>query len=376
MKQKIAISKRIMYWASSLGLAGMMGVGLMLVPPSVAHASFCHVELDRQVACDSANFVDKGFSDQVTQTCKATNGDKIAVRYKINNAGTLPFKECVILDGNTRILPGELELFDNLPTSGMTKRAKTIYKTCNDKLDDFEPAEATIRCICEDDNNETYETFDSDEAGFKCESEKPVCGDGVLAPGEACDDGNEVDGDGCSASCKVESFCGDGVLDFGETCDDGNHISGDGCSATCDVEKCELDIRTFCVAPTPPSTGNDCDGKVVSAVLEYTGDTCEASNNPQEGKAECSGGLNNSAPVDVSVVADTKKVSLGSNAQSLTVGDRFTLVGNGTFGAQTEVELRQTKYPDGSSEPFSRECAMIYQGISVAKMCQNIWSGT
>ncbi len=34
------------------------------------------------------------------------------------------------------------------------------------------------------------------------------------------------------------------------------------------------------------------------------------------------------------------------------------------------------KYPDGSSEPFSRECAMIYQGISVAKMCQNIWSGT
>ncbi len=38
--------------------------------------------------------------------------------------------------------------------------------------------------------------------------------------------------------------------------------------------------------------------------------------------------------------------------------------------------LDDTKYPDGSSEPFSRECAMIYQGISVAKMCQNIWSGT
>lgn len=31
-----------------------------------------------------------------------------------------------------------------------------------------------------------------------------VCGDGVLAPSEECDDGNLVDGDGCSATCHKE----------------------------------------------------------------------------------------------------------------------------------------------------------------------------
>ena len=33
-----------------------------------------------------------------------------------------------------------------------------------------------------------------------------VCGNGVLEPknGEECDDGNNVDGDGCSANCKRE----------------------------------------------------------------------------------------------------------------------------------------------------------------------------
>jgi cysteine-rich repeat protein len=32
----------------------------------------------------------------------------------------------------------------------------------------------------------------------------PVCGDGYLDEGEQCDDGNTVDGDGCSADCKIE----------------------------------------------------------------------------------------------------------------------------------------------------------------------------
>ena len=33
----------------------------------------------------------------------------------------------------------------------------------------------------------------------------PNCGDGVLMPGEQCDDGNNEDGDGCSAECTQES---------------------------------------------------------------------------------------------------------------------------------------------------------------------------
>jgi len=66
------------------------------------------------------------------------------------------------------------------------------------------------------------------------------CGDGSLQPGEACDDGNQTDGDGCSASCEIEPGCGDGVLGADEACDDGNTASGDGCSADCVQEPCTV----------------------------------------------------------------------------------------------------------------------------------------
>jgi len=66
-----------------------------------------------------------------------------------------------------------------------------------------------------------------------CREVAPYCGDGTVDSGEACDDGNNVDGDGCSANCTVEAYCGDGTLDPGEQCDDGNSTNGDGCSALC-----------------------------------------------------------------------------------------------------------------------------------------------
>lgn len=84
------------------------------------------------------------------------------------------------------------------------------------------------------------------------------CGDGVADQfggyQEECDDGNNVDGDGCSAACTVELgfdcpppytacrvvVCGDGRWDpfkgGQEQCEDGNTIDGDGCSATCTLD--------------------------------------------------------------------------------------------------------------------------------------------
>jgi cysteine-rich repeat protein len=75
-----------------------------------------------------------------------------------------------------------------------------------------------------------------------------ICGDGIMGPGEGCDDGNAESGDGCSRLCLIETeyrcpapgqpcidlaVCGDGILNHDEICDDGNRISGDGCSADC-----------------------------------------------------------------------------------------------------------------------------------------------
>ena len=58
------------------------------------------------------------------------------------------------------------------------------------------------------------------------------CGDGFVGPGEACDDGNTNDDDACSNSCALAS-CGDGILQMGEECDDGNMDDTDACLSTC-----------------------------------------------------------------------------------------------------------------------------------------------
>lgn len=64
-----------------------------------------------------------------------------------------------------------------------------------------------------------------------------VCGDGFLQAPEECDDGNLLNGDGCSDICLLEQACGDGILQTGEECDDGNTVSGDGCSSACQIEQ-------------------------------------------------------------------------------------------------------------------------------------------
>jgi cysteine-rich repeat protein len=61
------------------------------------------------------------------------------------------------------------------------------------------------------------------------------CGNGVVDPGEGCDDGNIFAGDGCRPNCTVEA-CGDGIRDPQEECDDGNTVDGDCCAHDCTAE--------------------------------------------------------------------------------------------------------------------------------------------
>ncbi len=73
------------------------------------------------------------------------------------------------------------------------------------------------------------------------------CGDGQREGTETCDDGNELSGDGCSATCTIEQvtdLCGNAQIEGDERCDDGGNNNGDGCSAECAVEdgwSCDLD---------------------------------------------------------------------------------------------------------------------------------------
>ncbi len=128
-----------------------------------------------------------------------------------------------------------------------------------------------------------------------------ACGDGVLESGEQCDDGNNRDGDCCSAACRFESF-GSSCADDGnpctneqcngagtcahpdntDNCDDGDACTtGDACSAgvcvgparNCnDGDPCTDDAcisRAGCVHPVntgPCDDANPC----------TTGDTCSS----------------------------------------------------------------------------------------------------
>ena len=76
-----------------------------------------------------------------------------------------------------------------------------------------------------------------------------LCGDGRVdaAHGETCDDGNQGSGDGCSATCQDEGtpVCGNGVVETGEECDDGNTTPGDGCDAACRRETSQVTLPYY-----------------------------------------------------------------------------------------------------------------------------------
>jgi fibro-slime domain-containing protein len=105
-------------------------------------------------------------------------------------------------------------------------------------------------------------------------SSGPACGNGVLDPGEQCDDGNTTSGDGCSSTCQLENgyacgdpdtacvpthVCGNGILEDNEQCDDHNTASGDGCSTSC-----QLEAGWTCPVPGIRCTAAECGDGIVA----------------------------------------------------------------------------------------------------------------
>jgi cysteine-rich repeat protein len=76
-----------------------------------------------------------------------------------------------------------------------------------------------------------------DGSPSRCDADLPpgLCGNGLLNEGEECDDG--VESAACDRDC-TRSACGDGLWNAarGEQCDDGNAESGDGCTPLCATE--------------------------------------------------------------------------------------------------------------------------------------------
>jgi len=116
-----------------------------------------------------------------------------------------------------------------------------------------------------------------------CRSKCNPCGDGILDPGEVCDDGNTVSGDGCKGDCSSDETCGNGIVDthlaIPEDCDPGATDSGVDCvdlgflagKAVCRSD-CTLDL-----SGCEEGCGNDIiDGDDVCDGTDLGGATCES----------------------------------------------------------------------------------------------------
>lgn len=121
-------------------------------------------------------------------------------------------------------------------------------------------------------------TFDDTCAAGVCTSD-PACGNGSVdgACGEECD---PPDGLTCDATCQSLAVCGNGVIEPGEGCDDGNLVAGDCCDAICQAEVGPCDDGDNCTTGDVCSAGS-CEGALLDCShldSDCTDGQCDALN--------------------------------------------------------------------------------------------------
>jgi cysteine-rich repeat protein len=211
-----------------------------------------------------------------------------------------------------------------------------------------------------------------------------VCGNGVREGNEVCDRAdlggqtcqseNFINGTlACAADCK--SFdtsgcngCGNGILNPGEQCDDGNTTPGDFCSPTCQLE----------IAPTPESEPNDNGGpRLGGSGTQGNNFSSTVFNGPFTSDTIITGSLEPAGDEDVFAIQNptaaaitvdarvfTPALALCNNDTVLTVrdaaanilaqnDDSFGLCSNVSFtiAANTTVFLQLTEFGDDADIP-------------------------
>jgi cysteine-rich repeat protein len=112
------------------------------------------------------------------------------------------------------------------------------------------------------------------------------CGDGAIDSGEQCDDGNLIDGDGCSSTCHPDAgTCGNSVVDAGEACDDGNDLDNDGCDRCAATTPWPLDPEDPWEALTPAAVQRSVDlvEGSIAQIEAYIAETPQSNYYPNAG---------------------------------------------------------------------------------------------
>ncbi|RHY76573.1 hypothetical protein DYB34_008066 [Aphanomyces astaci] len=195
--------------------------------------------------------------------------------------------------------------------------------------------------VCGDGVVKGWEECDETSRGCvnckKVEIPPTRCGDGYTDAGETCDDGNTVSGDGCSATCQVESgyvcngrvcqgLCGNGVKTSAEACDDNNVASGDGCTASCAIESGYTCKQSDAGLSTcTPTCG---DGKVIAP------ETCD------DGNTAVGDGCSTTCQIEAGFVC---------SALTTGVSNCRTVCGDGILAGAEACDDGNTRSSDGCS---------------------------
>jgi fibro-slime domain-containing protein len=219
-----------------------------------------------------------------------------------------------------------------------------------------------------------------------------VCGDGmVTAPFEACDDGNKVGGDGCSADCKTVEpgwqcrvpgkpcvpLCGDGVITGSEQCDDGNTDNGDGCSSSCQREPGATCPGTV----TAPMAGACTVAKCGNGIKE-AGESCDCGTDPTTLPSGCTGpnGLFNGDGTGCSKTC-TKEPTCRSSSGTCAAGSAGTTTacstscGNGNVEAGEDCDDGNQVDGDGCSSTCTKEPGFDCQNVPLPDATDCVQNG-
>jgi len=182
--------------------------------------------------CDDGNDVD---NDACSNSCQLNCGNgRLDIGEECDDGNTNNDDSCTNnctanVCGNGRIDVGE-ECDD-----GNTNNTDSCSNTCTLNICGNRRVDPGEEC---DDGNQFNNDYCTNDC--KINSNPHVCGNNILDPGEECDNTTDPRCVNC-----VETYCGDGVVNFScdnytspdcEQCDDGNQIDKDGCSSNCKIE--------------------------------------------------------------------------------------------------------------------------------------------